>query len=161
MIAPNTGVSPFLASAMCRTACFFNRDKNYPFIMKPYSGPEDFSASCATDPARFAWYDAVKASRQDFWNSVPTYRWTLESIAVTDKILAPGAPESITCPVLLSTAENDNSVMPLPQEHFISRVPKGKHIFVKDARHEIFRSVNDVFFPWWHENLLFLKEAQL
>lgn len=160
MIAPNTGTKPFLASAMCRTACFFGRDKKYPFIMKPYSGPEEFASSCATDPARFAWYDAVKASRQDFWNSVPSYRWTSESIAVTDKILAPGAPESILCPVLLSTAENDYSVMPIPQERFISRVPKGKHIFVKGARHEIFRSVNEVFFPWWHENLLFLKEAQ-
>ena len=160
MIAPNTqGIPSYVASAMCRAACALGREKHYPFFMKPYSGPEDFETSCATDPARFAWYDGVKASCMDFRNSVPTYRWTSESIAVTKKILAPGAPESITCPVLLSTADRDSSVLPEPQKQFIDRIPCGKHLFVKDSRHEIFRSVNEVFFPWWHENLLFLKEV--
>ena len=161
MIAPNTGGMPSaLVSMMCKTAIRFGHEKKYPFIMKPYSGPEDFETSCAADPARFAWYDAVKASRQDFWNSVPSYRWTLESVNVTRKILSPGAPESIVCPVLLSTAEHDHSVMPEPQARFINRVPKGRHLFVKGSRHEIFRSANDVFFPWWHDTLLFLKEAE-
>ena len=50
--------------------------------------------------------------------------------------------------------------MPEPQKEFIDRVPNGKHLFVKDSRHEIFRSVNAVLFPWWHEILNFLKEAK-
>jgi len=78
---------------------------------------------------------------------------------VTKKILAPGAPEKIACPLLLFTAEHDYSVMPKPQEQFISRVPKGKRVFVTGARHEIFRSENKVFFPWWHEILSFLNSA--
>ncbi len=158
MIAPQTmGAPAFLTEALTAAACLFGRGDCHPFFMKPYSGPEDFETSCATDPARFAWYDAVKASRGEFRNSVPTYRWSLEAIRVTGKILRSGAPESISCPVLLSTAELDGSVLPGPQEKFISRVPKGRHLFVKGARHEIFRSVNSVFFPWWHENLIFLK----
>ena len=161
MIAPNTKIPASAAAAVCRAACAFGNGKHHPFFMKTYSGPEDFETSCASDPVRFAWYDEVKASREDFWNTVPTYRWTLESIGVTKQILSPGAPESIVCPVLLSTAEHDFSVMPKPQDLFINRVPKGKHIFVKGARHEIYRSTNDVFFPWWHENLLFLKEAEM
>lgn len=160
MIAPNiSGVPVWLASGMCRTACHSGRGKRIPFFMKPYSGPEDFKTSCATDPERFAWYDAVKASRKEYWNSVPTYQWILESIHVTGKILSPGKPESITCPVLLSTADHDFSVMPDPQKRFIERVRNGRHLFVKDSRHEIFRSVNDVFFPWWHEVLTFLEEV--
>ena len=134
--------------------------KKNPFFMKPWSGPEDFATSCATDPERFAWYDGIKTSYPEFRNSIPSYQWSLESIGVTAKILAAGAPESISCPVLLFTAEHDHSVMPGPQEQFISRVPKGRQLFVRNARHEIFRSSNDVFFPWWHENLLFLKEAK-
>ena len=157
MISPNTGVPRFAAKLMCGAACLFGRGRHYPFFMKPYSGPEDFETSCATDPARFAWYDTAKAERTEFRNSVPTYRWILESIGVTGTILAPGKPESVICPVLLSTAGNDSSVMPDAQERFIGRVPKGKHIFVKESRHEIFRSVNEVFFPWWHEVLAFLK----
>ena len=160
MIAPNTGGIPApVASAVCHAAILLGCGKHHPFFMKPYSGPESFETSCAADPVRFAWYDAVKASRKDFWNSVPTYRWTSESIGVTKKILSAGAPESINCPVLLSTADKDFSVLPLPQEKLIQRIPKGRQIFVKDSRHEIFRSQNSVFFPWWHEILLFLKEA--
>ncbi len=161
MIGPNTaGIPAFAVKGLCRAACLSGLGKRNPFFMKPYSGPEPFESSCATDPVRFAWYDSLKASREDFQNSVPSYRWILESINVTSKILSPGAPESISCPVLLTSAETDSSVMPLPQKKFIERVPNGRYIFVKGARHEIFRSVNSVFFPWWHEILLFLKEAK-
>ena len=158
MIAPNTsGVPVLAASAICGAAGLLKHGKRHPFFMKPWSGPEDFETSCATDPVRFAWYDAIKTAREDFRNSVPTYQWTRESLKVTKKILAPGAPEKIACPVLLSTAEQDFSVMPEPQKQFIERVPKGKRIFVAGARHEIFRSKNEVFFPWWHEILAFLR----
>ena len=156
MIAPNIGGVPVpVASALAFCACLLGKQKKNPFFMKPYSGPEDFSSSCAADPERFAWYDAVKASRREFQNSVPSWRWSSESIHVTEKILAPGAPEGISCPVLLFSAETDSSVMPLPQQQFISRVPSGKQILVENSRHEIFRSSNDVLFPWWHTVLCF------
>ena len=161
MIAPAAGGLPApVVSCMARGFCLFGQSKKNPFFMKPYSGPEDFASSSASDPVRFAWYDAVKASHPEFQNSVPSCRWILESIAVTKKILSPGAPESIPCPVLLSTAEQDTSVRPDAQKQFISRVPKGKHLFVKNTRHEIYRSANPVLFPWWHEILSFLKGAE-
>ena len=159
MIAPNTGVPAAAAAVLCRFFCRLGSGKHYPFFMKPYAGPEDFGTSCATDPVRFAWYDAIKAAHPEYQNSIPSYRWTIESIQVTERILAPGAPERIACPVFLSTADQDFSVMPEPQKTFISRVPKGRHLFVPASRHEIFRSVNEVFFPWWHEVLTFLQEA--
>ena len=82
----------------------------------------------------------------------------MESIGVTRRILAPGAPEKIACPVLLTSADHDGSVMPEPQKQFIARVPGGERIFVKDSRHEIFRSVNEVLFPWWHHVLEFFHD---
>jgi Lysophospholipase len=158
MIAPSTrGFSVPAARAVCLAAKLAGRGRRHPFFMKPWSGPEDFSTSCATDPARFAWYDEIKTSREEFRNSIPTYNWTLESLGVTGRILAPGAPEKITCPVLLCSADKDYSVMPEPQKSFIGRVPHGKQIFVRNSRHEIFRSVNDVFFPWWHQVLEFFR----
>ena len=161
MIAPNAGGLPAgIASGFSGISCLIGQGKKAPFFMKPYQGPEDFATSAATDPVRFAWYDAVKAARPEFQNSIPSCRWIAESFAVTKKILSPGAPESVACPVLLSSADHDASVRYDAQEQFIRRVPKGKHLFVKDSRHEIFRSVNSVFFPWWHEVLTFLKEAE-
>ena len=160
MIAPNTfGIPAAVASAVCGIGSFFGRRKRHPFFMKPYSGPEDFDTSCATDPVRFAWYDAIKAAHPEFQNSAPTYGWTRESLRVRRMILAPGEPEKIACPVLLSTAEHDGNVLPGPQQELISRVPRGKRVLVRGARHEIFRSTNDVFFPWWHDLLGFLKSS--
>ena len=159
MIAPSTrGVPVSLASALSFLADKAGRGKKNPFFMKPYAGPEDFETSCATDPERFAWYDRIKASEPLFQNSVPSYRWSLESLGVTGKILAPGQPEKITCPVLLFSAGIDFSVLPEPQEQFISRILGGSLIPVPEARHEIYRSVNHVLFPWWHEVILFLKQ---
>lgn len=157
MIAPYIGVPVPLASALAAAAFTVGRGKHCPFFMKPYSGPEDFSTSCATDPDRFAWYDEIKASRPEFRNSVPSYRWSYEAIHVTKKILAPGAPEKITCPVMLFSAGVDYSVEREPQEAFIQRVSKGSFVPVPEARHEIFRSVNEVLFPWWHQVITFLN----
>ncbi len=159
MIAPNlSGVPAFAVSAICRTAKLFGCGKGRLFLSKPYSGPEDFATSCATDPDRFAWYDAVKASHPEYHNSSPTYSWVLESVHVTRMILAPGAPERISCPVLLFTADQDFSVLPGPQKDFINRVPSGKHVFVSSSRHEIYRSTDEVLFPWWHSVLEFFIE---
>ena len=157
MIAPNTGAPAPVANLVCRAGCLLGRGKHRPFFLKPYSGPEDFDTSCATDPVRFSWYDRIKAARPEFRNSVPTYRWTVEAIGVTKQILSPGAPERIACPVLLTAADKDFSVMPEPQKKFIARVPKGRYMFFRNSRHEIFRSTNDVLFPWWHEVLSFFR----
>lgn len=157
MIAPNTGIPVSVAKAVCRAAILFGRGKHRPFFLKPYSGPEDFSSSCATDPVRFSWYDSVRISTPDFQNSVPTYRWIWESSCVTRKILSAGIPEKVACPVLLCAADKDSNVLPEPQKEFIRRVQHGKYIVVPGSRHEIFRSVNDVFFPWWHSVLEYLS----
>lgn len=156
MIAPNVGGLPFaVGSAAGRLAIFLGKRKKNPFFMKRYSGPEDFATSCATDRARFDWYDRVKASRTDFQNSVPSWQWAYEALHVTETILAPGAPEKISCPVLLFAAETDSSVMPEPQKTFISRVPHSTYVFVAGSRHEIFRSADEVLIPWWHSVICF------
>ena len=158
MIAPYIRALPVpLASALAAAASSLGRGKHCPFFMKPYSGPENFSTSCATDPDRFAWYDAIKSSRTEFRNSVPSYRWSYEAVHVTEQILAPDAPERISCPVILFSAETDFSVERESQQAFIGRVRNGRFISVPGARHEIYRSVNDVLFPWWRQVISFLK----
>ena len=67
--------------------------------------------------------------------------------------------ERVRCPVLLFSAETDHSVRPEAQSQFISRVENGRLIPVHHSRHEIFRSTDDVLYPWWHEVLEFLQGA--
>ncbi len=159
MIAPHRNNVPLLAvKAICRGAKLAGRGKKRIFLSKPYAGPEDFDTSCATSRERFDWYDRVKEENPAYHNNGPTYDWTLESMKVTKKILAPGAVERIDCPLRLYTAEDDNSVLPAEQGTFIRRVKDGKREFVKGSRHEIYRSTDEVFFPWWHGVLQFLKD---
>ena len=69
--------------------------------------------------------------------------------------------ERIACPVRLYSAEHDREVMDLAQKMFVRRLKKGHFIKVKQSRHEIYRSEDEVLFPGWHEVLEFLegKEA--
>ena len=159
MIAPNTGgIPPILGKIVCGVAKLLGKAAKRPFVSKPYSGPEDFATSCATGRERFEWYDKVKFEHPEYQNSNPSYGWTLEALNVTGRLLAPGAPEKIACPVRLYGAETDNSVMPDAQVKFIARVNSGTRTVVKGAKHEIYRSPDAVLFPWWREILTFLGD---
>ncbi len=158
MIAPNRGGMPYAAGMLlCLGAKALGQGRKRVFISKPYAGPEDFDTSCATSRERFDWYDAVKAARPEFHNNGPTYSWTLESLKVTKKILAPGAVERIAIPVRVYGAQEDNSVLPDEQAAFAARLKNGGREVVPGSRHEIYRSTDEALFPWWHEVLAFLK----
>ncbi len=157
MIAPNRKGIPYgLSMLICRSAVAMGKRKARIMMSKPYAGPEDFETSCSNSRERFGWYDTAKAAHPEFQNNGPTYGWTLESLQVTGKILRPGEPEKIRIPVRIWGAETDYSVLPEPQEQFASRLPDGKRTVVPGSRHEIYRSTDAVFFPWWHEVLCFL-----
>ena len=158
MIEPNLGgLPPALARVLCGVEGRLGRSKRRIFASKPYAGPEDFATSAATDPRRFAWYDAIKASNPAFSNNGPTYGWVREALRASRMLLAPGAVEGIDAPVLLFTAENDNAVMPGPQAEFAARLKRGRREVVKGAKHEIYRSTDEVLFPWWREILDFYE----
>ena len=161
MIAPNLGGLPApAAELMCAGAKALGREKKRVFVSKPYSGPEDFATSCAAGRARFDWYDAVKAGTPAFRNNGPTYGWLREAMRATKLLLQPGAPEAIDAAVRLYAAESDDSVMPEPQIAFINRVKGGVRRQIAGSKHEIYRSGDDVLFPWWDEILNFFKEER-
>ncbi|MBR0219076.1 MAG: alpha/beta hydrolase [Clostridia bacterium] len=160
MIAAILGNIPGpVVNAMCRCFKLFGMGGKRVFISKPYDGPEDFHTGFATSRERFDWFDKVKHDHKEYWNNGPSYSWTLEAIKVTKWLLAPCAPEKIACPVKLYTAEDDACVYPEPQKQFIHRVKQGEWAFVQGAKHEIYRSTDDVLFPWWHDVLTFLKKG--
>ena len=160
MIAANLGgMPPSVITALCHFFKLCGQGKKRVFVSKPYDGPENFDTSCATGRERFDWYDRLKHETRDYWNNGPSYSWTLEAIRVNKWLMAPGAAEKIACPVRLYSADDDHSVMPEPQKQFISRVRQGERVFVKGSRHEIYRSADEVLFPWWHDVLAFLKQG--
>ena len=159
MVAPATGGFPaWTGDLICRAAILAGKGKKRIFLSKPYTGEEKFEDSCANSRERFDWYDEIKRTTPVFQNSSPTYRWTKESIGVTRNILAKGQPEKVRIPVLILQASDDNTVEGAPQEALAKRLAKGRLVRIENARHEIYRSVDEVCGKWWKEITDFLKE---
>lgn len=158
MIAPNlSGIPESVARMICGAARGLGAAKKRLFASKPYAGPEDFETSAASGRERFDWYDALKAATPAFQNNGPTYGWTGQAIRASRMVLADGAVERIATAVRLYTAENDGSVLPGPQAAFVARLKNGRREVVKGSKHEIYRSPDDVLFPWWHGILEFFR----
>jgi len=159
MIAPCTGGFPAWATALiCRTAILFGKSKKRVFVCAPYPGHENFACSCSTCEKRFEEYQEQKRTVPNLQNYSPTYRWMLESLNVTKKILKKGAPERINCPVTLFQSELEDTVKTAPQEEFILRVPKGKFEFVAGAKHESYSSPDVILHPYLDKVLGFFAE---
>ncbi len=159
MIEPHHGGIPlFLVKGICGFFMLTGRKDQKVFLFKEFEGDEDFETSCATSRARFDYYLNQKRVTESLMNSNPSYQWTYESMCVRKRILKKGAPESITTPLLLINAELDTMVMKEAQEAFIARVPGGKFLEVKNAKHEIFRSTDDVAYPYMEKVVAFYNE---
>ncbi|MBR0367974.1 MAG: alpha/beta hydrolase [Clostridia bacterium] len=158
MIAPNlSGMPKPVAQALCAVEGALKNARKRVFVSRPYAEKEQFETACANGRARFEWYEDLRFNTPQFQNNGPTYGWLREAIDVTKDILTPGAVEKIDAKVLLFTAGLDDVVLPGPQRDFIARVKNGVHRVVKGAKHEIYRSEDEVLFPWWHEVAEFLK----
>ena len=68
--------------------------------------------------------------------------------------------ERVGIPVRVFTAQMDHTVLPQAQERFAQRLKNGRREIVQGAKHEIYRSTDDVLFPWWREILDFFGEAE-
>ena len=64
-------------------------------------------------------------------------------------------------PVMIFQADDDSMVSDGGQNRFVSQIPAGLGCLkrIPGSRHEIYRSNDEVLFPWWHEILEFYAEA--
>ena len=160
MIAPNCGMPGPLCRAILGAAKLTGKGRKRTFVSRPYVYPDDFDTSCATGRARFDWYEERRRDTPEYQNNSPSYNWTLEAVRVTAKILGPGRVERVGIPVRVFTAQMDHTVLPQAQERFAQRLKNGRREIVQGAKHEIYRSTDDVLFPWWREILDFFGEAE-
>ena len=158
MIAPQRGGFPLWAAKLaCMVPIGLGKSKKRTFISGEYPGHEEFQNSFATSQARFDDYESLRTATPVFQNYSPTYRWTLEALRVTRKILKRGAPEGIQTEVLLLQGELDNVVVPEAQQKLIDRLPHGTLQKVMGAKHEIYRSHDAVLQPVVEQMLAFLQ----
>ena len=158
MIAPSTGgFPPFVGRAICRTMILFGGAKKRIFLSSEYPGEEKFEGSCDTSEPRFSHYEYFKRTHADYQNYSPTYRWTLESLLITRKLMKKGAPEGVRTDVLILSAGLDTVVSIPAQMKFAERLPSCRVISYPDAKHEIYYSTDDVMEKFIPEIIDFLK----
>lgn len=145
MIAPARGGFPlWFSKAVMGTGAAFGQKRKRIFLSKPPQGREDPATSANNSLARFEFYQDMKVGYKEYSNNGPTYKWTLESLDVTKKILKKGAPESIRTPLLIFIGGSDNVVLTDKIDEFAARVPGSITEKIPDCRHEIYYGVNAV-----------------
>ena len=158
MIAPSTGSFPvFVGKAICRANILFGGAKKRIFLSSEYPGEEKFEDSCDTCRERFERYNKFRSANPDYQNYSPSYRWTLESLKVTAKLLKKGEPEKIKAKVILFSAGKDTVVNIPEQKQFADRVPDCEFVTFPEAKHEIYYSTDDVLEPYVNRLIEFLQ----
>ena len=159
MIAPSTGGYPaFVGRLICRTMIFFGGAEKRIFLSGEYPGEEKFEDSCDTSEPRFSHYEYFKRTHEDYQNYSPSYRWTLESLNVTKKLMKKGEPEKIKTAILLLSAGLDTVVSLPAQRAFADRLVSCRFVEYPDAKHEIYYSKDGVMERFIPEVLDFISE---
>ncbi|MCD8325577.1 MAG: alpha/beta hydrolase [Lachnospiraceae bacterium] len=126
MIRPSTGNVPWIATkAIVTFTCVIGKEHDYVIGQHAYDGTETFETSCATSPARYAWYREKTNAEPLFQMSGASYGWLREAIRL-NKYLMNDAWKNIPAPVLLIQAEKDTSVSKGQQEKFIRKLARAK-----------------------------------
>ena len=159
MIEPaHAGVPLPVAKMIFGGMVLAGKKQNTLFNRPDYTGQDDFESSCATSRARFDWYSKRRQADRNLYNYNPSVGWANESMKVRGVLLKKGAPEAIRIPVLLFSCDNDNMVLRPAQEAFIKRVKQGRFVTVANAKHEIYRSTDEVLYPYLETILKFFEE---
>jgi lysophospholipase len=79
----------------------------------------------------------------------PTWRWLSYAVALRERLVLPGAAESIRCPFAVVAAGDDRIVSSDAIRRFTARVPNGSYLEVDGAFHEILMETDARRAPFW------------
>lgn len=157
MVVPAAGDFPnALGCAFVRLMYAAGQGEKPLLTQHPFDGADRFAHGCATSHARYLWY--LERKREDVCrqNSAATYSWAREAIGVQYPILA--RAHTVQVPVLLCQAGLDTVVLLPPQDDLAVLLPLGRKVVYHTAKHEIYRSSNDVLEQFLSDILCFLAQ---
>lgn len=162
MIRPLTaGVPWWAAKALAAVTTAVGMGKRYIFGSGPYGGIEDFDTSCATSRPRFDWYQQKRVKNPRLQTSAGSLNW-LRGTARLNRELMEEDWKKIEAPVLLLQAERENMVSKEEQERFAEKLKRAgrapvEFAVIRNARHEIFNSTDDVLEPYLEKVFAFFR----
>ncbi len=154
------GCPPWAARILCDMKIAVGKGKERLFTQAPFDPQEPFEGCAAGSLARHLYYLELRRADASYQTSSATYYWGREAINSGKFAIQPSLAGRVRTPVLLFQAQLDTLVSPKAQEIFVSRIPEGRLAVVKGARHEIYRSSNDILEPYLEELFGFLAEGR-
>ena len=152
MICGNMGMPVAVASAVAKALCSFG-GKKIPApgrcIFDPSQTAEE---SDATSKARFEYYHNKRINEPLYQTNGPSFSWVSASVAARDKILKNAEKAAIASKLLIFKPEEDKQLLGSYTDLFAEKTHT-KVKDVKDSRHEIFMSGDEVL-KWYYEEIL-------
>ncbi len=149
MVCGNMGMPVAVAGAVAKLLCAVG-GKGIPAPGRcVFDGKQTVENSDATSRARFEYYHAKRKNEPLYQTSGPAFGWVKASLEARDKILA---CEDIKPETLIFLPEEDRQLLHSYTKDFAKKADI-KIKDVKNTKHEIFMSKNDVI-SWYVEEVL-------
>lgn len=124
---------------------------------EPLGDSYDFDKGCATCPQRDEYAYNLRRSEIKYRASMPSCDTVLQFYLISQYATRKKNVVKIKAKVLLLEAENDTLVHHDGDRRFMENVPCGKLIRMKDTKHEIYNSTEDVLRKYWKYILDFCR----
>lgn len=158
MLEMNSGNIPvWAAKIFAKTMILLGKGRNYMPGSTAYSPDDDFEHACATSPERYTWWLEQTRIHKEYQMSACAISTALQFLLLTQEAVSEAACRKIKTPVLLLQAGKDDLVGAQGQETFINRIGSlGTLKTFPEAKHEIYRSTDDVLQEYLDAILAFL-----
>ncbi|WP_370334611.1 alpha/beta hydrolase [Parvularcula marina] len=143
-----SGVKRFIVRTMARTALFF-RQARRPISVAPEQSMYFPTNKLTQDPIRHDRFKKLQLKEPDSMAGHPRYAWVNAAMAAHLRIDAPGALSGIKAPVLLVSADWDETVDPTHHHELAERYPFIKLVTVPGARHELLMEKDEYREQFW------------
>lgn len=158
MICGNMGMPTAIAGTVAKGLCALGGK----LIPAPgrcvFNKDQSFDTSDATSKARFDYYHQKRIAEPLYQTSGPSFSWVKASLEARDKILSDDGVKSLRAELLIFKPEEDKQLL----GEYTDKFAEKSHTKIKDvknSRHEIFMSSDDVL-RWYYEEILdFFSEA--
>ncbi len=104
-----------------------------------------------SDRERFAAFHRVYQTQPRYIVAGATFGFVDAAFRLTDRLMAPGAPERLTIPCLIVSAPDDRLVSAVAQRAFADRLPNGRLVTVAGCRHEPLQERPELRDQVWRE----------
>lgn len=134
-------------------------EKQKVWLERPFVRDQTLEGSYAASRMRYERYQALCRKHGEFQTRFPSYGWVYAAIQGKKLELDKERCELIQIPVLIFQAEKDGCVLPHPQELFAQRIPDGRFVEVKGAKHELYHLENEMLGAYLREIFQFIQET--